>query len=522
MNEQIRKALAPFVHFWESTSKTVKRLVIGGVILVVVAALALSILLNTKDYVVIFDDLSDAETAEILAALQEMDAEVKVDQSGAIMVPAEEESRIRMQLATEGYPKSGLSYYLIEENSGMLTTDYERKQYMNMQLQERIAASIKTLEGVKDAVVTITVPEENVFYLQDKEEPTASVIIHMKEGSSLTETQILGIQNLVAKSVSGLKKENIALTDSLGNDLIETGLGRSPDYAKIDITRQIENDIRKKITAVLLGPYKSEKFTVSVSAAVDTDDLVREETIYTPSDPAGTGNNTGVISEETRGSESQTSTQTDNGGVPGTETNSEIPIYGENAGSTGESSSTSTNENIKYQVSQTKSQTQKNGAKIESISIGIAIDKAAFEPGERESVTQLVAYAAGVSPESITVQNFRFYEEETAPPAEPEGINKMVLYGGIAAGVVVLISLIALIVIMRRRKAEEEALAMASAESTHEALNALFGEAAMEEVKPITPVQDVRREEVKQFARTNPEIAAAMIRSWLKSDDERL
>ncbi len=63
-------------------------------------------------------------------------------------------------------------------------------------------------------------------------------------------------------------------------------------------------------------------------------------------------------------------------------------------------------------MSQTKSQTQKSGATVESITIGIAIDKASFEPGERESVTQLVAYAAGVSPESITVQNFRFLKRK--------------------------------------------------------------------------------------------------------------
>ncbi len=69
-----------------------------------------------------------------------------------------------------------------------------------------------------------------MFYLQDKEKPTASVIIHMKEGSTLSENQILGIQNLVSKSVSGLLKENIALTDSLGNDLIENSSGgRSPN-----------------------------------------------------------------------------------------------------------------------------------------------------------------------------------------------------------------------------------------------------------------------------------------------------
>lgn len=516
MNEQIRKTLAPLTQFWANTSKTVRRVVIAGVIIAVVVALILSILLNTKDYVVIFEQLPEKETSEILAALQGMEVEVKVDDSGSVMVPKKDESRVRMQLATEGYPKNGLSYYLIEENSGMLTTDYERKQYMNMQLQERIAASIKTLEGVRDAVVTITVPEDDVFYLQEKEKPTASVIIHMMQDKTLTDSQILGIQNLVAKSVSGLSKDDIALTDSLGNDLIENSTSKNPDYSKIGITREIENDIKKKVTAVLLGPYQSQQFKVSVTAVVDTDELIKEETIYTPSPE---GENTGVISEETRSSESSTSSQ-GNGGVPGTSSNSEIPTYA-TGGSTGESSSTSSSENIKYQVSQTKSQSQKSGAKVETISIGIAIDKASFDPGERESVTQLVAYAAGVSPESITVQNFQFYAEETpAGTAEPEGLNPWILYGGIAAGVLVLGSIIALLLMKRRRKsAAEEAMAM-GAEGTQNALNAVFGDGESEEViKPIEPVQDIRREEIKQFAKNNPEIAAQMIKSWLRSED---
>jgi flagellar M-ring protein FliF len=172
-------------------------------------------------------------------------------------------------------------------------------------------------------------------------------------------------------------------------------------------------------------------------------------------------------------------------------------------------------------VSQTKSQTQKNGVKVEDISIGIAIDKASFDPGERESVTQLVAYAAGVSPESISVQNFQFYAEETsAGPTEPEaGMNKLILYGGIGAGVLVLGSIIALILLKRRKKkGEEEELAMRP-DSREAALNMVFGETEQEVIKPITPVQDVRREEIKQFAKTNPEIAAQMIKSWLRSED---
>ena len=516
MNEQIRKTLAPLTNFWGNTSKTVKRVVVGGVIIIIIIALAFSILLNSKEYIVLFDQLSATETSEIMAKLQEMEVDVKMDDKGSIMVLKEDESKVRMTLATAGYPKSGLSYYLIEQNSGMLTTDYERKQYMSMQLQERIAASIKTLDGVQDAVVTITVPENDVFYLQDKEKPTASVIIHMKSGNTLTAGQIQGIQNLVAKSVSGLTKDNIALTDSLGNDLI--GDVDNPDNSKIGVTREIENDIKKKVSAVLLGPYKQQQFKVSVTATVDTDQNVKEETLYTPSPD---GQNTGVISEETKTEDTSSSTQ-GNGGVAGTSSNSEVPTYPSGT-STGESTSSSTSENIKYQVSQTKSQTQKSGAKIQDISIGIAIDKASFDPGERESITQLVAYAAGVSPEGISIQNFQFYKEETASgmTTTEKGINKLLLYGGIGAGVLIIGGLLAFL-LLRKRKApvSEGALEMSASGDHEETLNTLFGEVEPEKIRHITPVQDVRREEIKEFAKSNPEIAAQMIKSWLRNEED--
>ncbi|MGI6751287.1 MAG: flagellar basal-body MS-ring/collar protein FliF [Anaerovoracaceae bacterium] len=509
MSEQTKKAVEALKQFWSNASGGLKKIIIGSIIAVVTIALVLSIVLNmkAKDYVVIFEQLSQGETSEILSALQDMDVSVKVDTRGNVMVPKKDESRVRMQLATEGYPKNGLSYYLIEENSGMLTTDFERKQFMNMQLQERIAASIKTLDGVRDAVVTVTVPKEDVFYLQEKEKPTASVIIHMKQGQTLTENQIGGILNLVAKSVNGLTKENIALTDNQGNDLIEDG-GKNAGLTKLGITREIENDIKKKIISVLVGPYNSDEIKVSVTASVNTDEMIREETIYIPSEQ---GENSGVISEEIRTQESSSSSQGD-GGVPGTSTNSEIPSYPV-GGMTGESSSSGSSDHIKYQVSQSKSQTQKSGATVESISIGIAIDKASFPEEERERVTRLVAYATGVGEDFITVQNFRFYSEK-APSSD--GVKKKVpwpLYIAIGAGVLILLGIIAIIVIkaLAKRKEEEE-------EPVDDALDVLFGEEE-EPIMPITPVQDAKREEVKEFAKSNPEIAAQMIKSWLKSEE---
>ena len=131
MNEQISKIAGSFKQFWANTSKSVKSIIIVGAILTLIVALVLSILMNTKDYVVLFDQLTATETSEILAQLQQMEVDVQLDSAGAITVPKQDESRVRMALATAGYPKSGLSYYMIEKGSGMLTTDYERQQYVN-------------------------------------------------------------------------------------------------------------------------------------------------------------------------------------------------------------------------------------------------------------------------------------------------------------------------------------------------------------------------------------------------------
>lgn len=523
MNEQMNRALEPLKRFWGNASKLVKRLIVGGFVALLITALVVSIVLNTKEYVVIFQDLSETETTEIFKALEGTDYDVKVDSEGNFIVLDKQEAKVRMQLAMAGYPKSGLNYSLVEDTSGMLTTDYERKQAENRQLQERIGASIQTLEGVEQAIVTITPGDENVFYLQEKEEPSASVVVHMKEDFLLDETQVSGIINLVSKSVSGLKKENIALTDGKGNELIEDdGKG---DNAKVTITNAIENQIKKKVTTVLQGPYDLSQFKVSVTAVVDTDKMIREELTYVPSPD---GENSGVISEEGNSSESSTSTEED-GGVPGTSTNSEVSTYPVGGG-TGESSSTASSEEIKYLVSHIKEQTEKAGAYIESVSIGISIDKASFQPGEKENIIEVVAFAAGVDQANVSVQNFKFYKEdvESEDTAKEGSISKEMLFIIIGAAAVLLVLIIALVIIISKKKkakalAELEAQEALEAEEREKALNEAFGKPE-EKVEPLIaklePVLDARRTEVKDFALSNPEIAAQMIRTWLKNEND--
>lgn len=512
MNDQIKKTLAPLKQFWSGSEKGMQKRIALVAVAIIALAAGLSFFLNIKDYVVIYDQLNAVETSEILSQLQQMNIDVKLDAQGAVMVPKNDESKVRMALAQAGYPRSGLSYYMIEQGSGLLATDFERQQYVNMQLQERIAASIKTLDGVRDAIVTITVPEESVFYLYEKEPPTASVIIHMNRGTVLGDSQVAGIQNLVIKAVSGLTRENVAISDSSGNSL-SAGAGDSSDVAKISITRQIESDIQKKVMGILEGPYGRSNIRISVTATVDTDELYREERTYTPSPD---GDNRGVISQEMRSEESSSSPLGD-GGIPGTDSNTQIPTYPVE-GELGASVYSNQNESTTYLVNQSVSQFQKDGARIEAVSIGIAIDKATFEPDERERIQSLVAYAVGIAPEHIAVENFRFYVPEFSDSGLideiPGGLNLVYLMAGVAALLILIISLVAFL--LRRKKKAALALASANNLSRQEAIDELFGQ---ESLKQIEPVRDTRKEQIKDFASTNPEIAAQMIRSWLKSDN---
>lgn len=514
MNEQLKKIPEALKQFWSGLSKTVRIVLIVGVVVVLALALALSLMLNRTEYVKIYDGLSASEASEILAILQGMDVDVKMEGGDSILVPDKREVEVRMYLATQNYPKSGLSYYLIQENSGMLTTDYERKQWETMQLQERLGASIETLTGVKQAIVTIAQSDESIFYLTDKTEPSASVTVHMKDGYKLGEEQVLGIRNLVASAVSGLSTDNVSMIDGNGNDLLGDSV-TGTESKRSRLAAEVESQIKRKIDNVLEAPYGTGHFRVSVTANINTDNYIQEEMTYYPSQD---DNNTGVIREETHATDDYTSTETD-GGVPGTSTNADVTTYPTYSGNS-ETESSSTSDNIKYDVSYVKRLLERNGAYIEDLSVGVVIDKAIFEPGERDNLTELVAYAAGVPEDSVTVQGFLFYREaEEEPPIEE--FNQNILYFGIAGGVLLLLIIVVIILLVRRRKKmlEQMALEEAAKLEREKMVNAAFGDAHDEEPQKLEIVEDSMRQEIKQFAMENPEIAAQMIKTWLRSEE---
>ena len=116
-------------------NKTKTKLIIG-MVAVVAFAVIVAIVLNNQPYVVMFTDISNDEATEILAKLQDSDTEYKY-KDGNILVKEDVMDETKAELVYEGYPTSGFTYDVYTENSGLMTTDSDKRIYQLYELQNR-------------------------------------------------------------------------------------------------------------------------------------------------------------------------------------------------------------------------------------------------------------------------------------------------------------------------------------------------------------------------------------------------
>ncbi|MCX7657575.1 MAG: flagellar M-ring protein FliF, partial [Oscillospiraceae bacterium] len=142
MKEKLNKVLSTFTEFWKAQDKKRKIIYISALAGVFAVAVIITIVLNIKHYVVLYEGLDAKEASEIVTEIQNLGVDATLSSDGKISVPKEQENNLRMQLATKGYPKSSLSYDVWNNNVDMFTTDYEKREQARMQLQERLQGTI--------------------------------------------------------------------------------------------------------------------------------------------------------------------------------------------------------------------------------------------------------------------------------------------------------------------------------------------------------------------------------------------
>lgn len=516
MKEKLQQYKDQLLETWNRFSRKQKGVILGTFVGVILLLAAVVYWGSRPDFVPLYTNLSQAEAGEIAAAIESRGIPVEISADGkTISVPRKEASRLKVDLASEGIPKSGnITYSIFSENMGWGTTDRQLDVVERDAMQNELKYLIEQIEGIEQADVMITLPKESVWLADTEQTATASVVIHTKH--NLDQSQINGLYHLISKSVPQLPVENIFLMNQYMQPLEmsaeETAVNNLAIHQQQrEIKRSIEQDIQRELQRMLGSMFGMDKVVVSVFAHVDFTQETREEQLVEPvTDDEGIEISIERIQEIYEGQGQPP------GGIAGTGETEVAGYQGLVAGEDAEYERIE--ERINREVNRIHRQIVTSPYQVTDLSINVGLDESIAVPEVETAVQDLLGAIIQTSlgqtaaewdedqvNERITVFTQSFPAQE--PVGESSGLQWLI-YALAAALIVVIVIL--LIILLRRRKEKDELddLAPALEQPEKDLLSAL----ALEDD------QTSKRKQIEQLARERPKEFVALLKSWMVED----
>ena len=543
VQEKVKGFLNKGKQLWTGAKKRTKILAAAVLVVAAGAIVAVVVASQNQPYATLFTELSQTDMTAITSYLTENGvSDFRIVEDDTIMVPADQEVQLKAQLVSQGYVNSGYAYnystYL--DNVSALTTESERQQLALYELNDSTSAVIRSMEGVKDATVRFTPGEDNTYVLDSGNvvEATAYVKVTMKDGVPLSDTMAEGIRNLVGSAIQGLKVENVTIVDSYGNTYApDDGLGDLEDSAalKLRLEEQVNNTLEKKIMSVLEPVYGAENVSVSVNSIVDVDKVYTDSTNYSTEDWAADGstNGEGIIGQKIYDNRLEADENGTAGGTVGTDTNADIPTYPENEGEMEPgngvvSSSGQTN----YLVDEENKQVQRVGGTIADVMVSVTINEAVSGGVDVDDLYPHVARAAGITTadqmEKVHILIAPFNTGDNTPVDTEEDtttddgllVDSWILYAALGGLVLFVLILVLVLLLIRRHRRKKAAALAAELEQSGEMLQEAAPTPEGADIMEMQTEKSMElRKDVRKFAEENPEIAAQMVRNWLKEGE---
>lgn len=519
--------------------------VCAAVILVLIIAAAL--LLNRKEYATLCTGLTASETSSVITFLNENGVTDYKISGDSILVPKGREEQLQVQLVTSQTLGSGFLYDFYTKNTGTFSTEAERKEAMRIATEERLGAIIRQFDGVQDAWVDITLGTRRVYVLDDQtSQSTAAVTITPEGNRQLSASVVEAIRYTVSHSVEELNIGSVSIVTTNGytyNDTTGVGTIADANALQLQYQEEINNKVRSQVYEALRRIYGDDNVTVSVNTTVDMSRKVVESTKY--AQPEGSATNAGLIGTEKWFWVENAGGDTTVGGTVGTSTNSDIPYYPDVVPDGAEDGRyTSGDGERNYHLDQEVTQREVLAGTITDLSVAVTINQKSENAGSMtvEQLTRHVAVAAGIgtnvenwdSHVSVAIAPFA----DNAPIAGPDGFFVRLLAGvpdwmilAAIGGLILFIILLIIILLLRRRAKKKRLAKQAALEAEMREAEEAAAAAAAAEILAAAPtggadIMEVNTEKsmelrkvVRQFAQNNPEIAAQMVKTWLKGED---
>ena len=356
---------------------------LAGVAAAVAVAVWLVLWSQGQNYTVLYGQLSERESGQVMDALTAAGIEYKLNPSGAVSVPESKVQEARNRLASQGLPQSdSLGIEMIQKESALGSSSMmETARYQSV-LETELARTIIKVQGVQSARVHLALPKPTVF-LRDARKATASVMLQLYPGRRLEPGQVAAIVHLVASSVPELAASDVTLVDQAGTLLNspDENAEQAASTRQFEYTRKLEESYQRRIIELLEPMVGLGRVKATVTA--DMDFTVTEETLENY-DPAKTA----VRSEQT--STEQRKGGGDAEGIPGALSNQPPgtsgtpviagasatpgnPTAAQSAASSGPSS-TAQRSTRNFEVDRTLSYVKKPVGVLKRLNVGVVLD----------------------------------------------------------------------------------------------------------------------------------------------------
>lgn len=497
-------------------------------------------------YTVLFSNISDKESSEVVNILTSSAIPYELDnKTGAIKVPADQVHQARLKLAEQGLPKSsGFGLEIMEGGNGFSTSQFMEGARYHHALETELARTIGSLQPVQSARVHLAVPKTTVF-LGKKQQPSASVLLQLYAGRSLTEAQVAAIVHLVGSSIPDLAPNQVTVVDQSGkllnapDDNSELGLSAR----QLDYVRRVESSYVERIENLLVPMFGPGRVLTTVTT--DLDFTQREETqeLYDPE--------TVVRSEQV--AEDRNNGTGLSGGIPGALSNqppppaavaappaAAVPPDAANAQAAATIAQTPANESVRrtrnFEMDRTMSHTKQSTGKVQRLSVAVLIDEKRvtaadgtvtsekFPPEELEAIQKLVRDAVGYDErrgDTISVSSMPFYQApEVAAAAEPGLLESPTVQSvGKQALAAVLILIVALVLVRPLLRALSAGSGGGAGLPAYAGASAGGGGGSGPSGEQRGPLSyDDKISVARQLADKNPERVAQIVRSWVQAD----
>lgn len=431
----------------------------AGLLAALVLSLGLTWYLQRPRWEVFYKANDPSEVTGLTERLTELKVQYRLTGDGmTIMVPASERSTANLAKAQAGLPSGGHVGLEIFAEPKFGATEFDKKVNYERAMEGELARALMRLGDIQYATVNLSLPEQSVF-VRDRQQPSASVLVQLRNGRSLSKENVLAIMNFVASSVDGLTPEKVTVINDKGvllsKGVAEMGEATGLDAEQMAQQRQREQQLTDKVLSVLEPIFGVGNVAATVNVEFEHQTTRIEERILGQAVPKATvTERSGSQAEGTTGNNAAAApTPNPAAGAVGAP-----PVYQQQANQTN-SNNFSSKTQTQFEVGEKNQVTVSPAGAVKRITTAVTINREELTQAQVDQIRQLAANATGATVADVTVLPMSFTPAPgttTRPPATAESgspLDPKTL--AIALGIASFFLILAFF-LTRRRKPEPE------------------------------------------------------------------